>query len=154
MWLILYTASVVLVNVGFATFGAINTPFGAVHPMSLVVGIIFVLRDVAQARHGHSVVLAMAAGVAISYFMASPTVAIVSAAAFAASETIDWIIFSLMKHSSMRRRAIASSAVAAPIDSAIFLAGIGAWSAIGLIVMIFSKLVGVAVAIAFLDREK
>ena len=72
-----YLASMVLVNVGFAYVPLIH----GWPPMSLAVGLVFVLRDFAQREIGHRVILLMLAGAVLSYFMASPAIALASCAA-------------------------------------------------------------------------
>src|SRR5690606_40392935 len=62
------TCALPIFNVGF-----VHVPL--IHgwpPMSLAVGLVFVLRDFAQREVGHKVLFIMLIGAAISYLMASP----------------------------------------------------------------------------------
>ena len=93
MWMATYVISIVAVNVAFDVLPLIETPLGLFPPASIVVGTIFVFRDFAQRQNGHWVLGGMAVGLLLSYWMASPYVALASAAAFAVSELSDWLIY-------------------------------------------------------------
>lgn len=149
--LLLYIAFVVLVNIGFTYLPIYHTSFGSFAPMALVVGGLFVLRDYAQRSAGHWVFAAMAIGAILSYFMAAPYVAVASAMAFIASELVDWAVYTgLRDKATFGERILLSSIISAPVDSLVFLFGIGAFSIGTLCIMIASKLV---VAIFFFMRE-
>ena len=78
-----YIALIVLVNWLFTVLPLLPLPTGDMFPpASLVVGFIFVLRDYAQRAIGHWVIVAMFFAGALSYFMASPYVAVASVTAF------------------------------------------------------------------------
>ena len=137
---ILYIISIVIVNIGFVYVPLVPL-FGTMFPpMSLVVGIIFILRDYAQREIGHKVLAAMLIGGAISYFMADPYVAIASVTAFLISETVDWLVFTYTKRP-FRDRILISSSLGTPIDSAIFLTMIGAFSWVGCLLMTIAKMI-------------
>lgn len=139
---LLYIALIVAVNYGFSVVPLVKLPDGTMWPpLSLVVGFIFVVRDFAQREVGHKVLLAMLVGAALSYVMADPYVAIASTAAFLVSEVADWLIYSLTKRP-LRQRIIYSSLLSAPLDSAVFLFGIGHFSIAAVLTMTASKLVG------------
>ena len=78
-----YLFSVVLVNVGF-----VHMPQLAIL-WSVIVGGCFVLRDWCQHEYGHWSLGLMGIACVISFWLASPQVAIASAAAFGISEGID-----------------------------------------------------------------
>ncbi|MEE8394097.1 MAG: VUT family protein, partial [Rhodospirillales bacterium] len=101
---------------------------------------------------GHKVLGAMLVGVAISYFMASPMVAAASAAAFLVSELADWAVYSFTRRP-FSQRVLFSSLLGAPIDSAVFLWGMGILSPIALSAMTASKLLG-AVLVWWLIRRR
>ena len=139
---VLYIALIVAVNYAFTQVSPITLPDGTVwSPVSLIVGFVFVVRDFAQREIGHRVLLAMLAGAVLSYFMADPFVAVASAAAFAVSELADWTVYSFTKRS-LSQRILYSSALGAPIDSVVFLYGIGLLSATGVAAMTLSKMAG------------
>lgn len=149
----LYVALIVLVNYGFSVTPLVKLPDGTMWPpMSLVVGFIFVVRDFAQREVGHKVLIAMLVGAALSYVMADPHVAIASAAAFLVSEVADWLIYSLTKRP-LSQRIIYSSLLSAPLDSAVFLFGVGFFSVAGVVTMTISKLLG-AFAVWWLVRRR
>lgn len=150
---LLYIALIVAVNYGFSVAPLVKLPDGTMWPpLSLVVGFIFVLRDFAQREVGHKVLLAMLIGAALSYVMADPYVAVASAAAFLVSELADWLIYSLTKRP-LSQRIIYSSLLSAPLDSAVFLFGIGHFSIAGVVTMTASKLVG-AVIVWWMIRKR
>ncbi len=110
-------------------------------PISLVVGFVFVVRDYAQQRIGHHILWAMLIGCALSWFFATPTLALASAAAFAIGELADWAVFTFTK-TSFSRRILLSSLVGAPLDSMVFLTLVGIATPITFVTMTLSKLMG------------
>lgn len=144
-WTALYAVLIVVVNYGFSVVPLVKLPDGTMWPpMSLVVGFIFVARDFAQREIGHKVLLAMLVGVALSYVMANPYVAVASAAAFLVSELADWLVYSLTKRP-LSQRILYSSLLSAPLDSAVFLFVIQHFSIAGVVTMTISKLIGAAI---------
>jgi uncharacterized PurR-regulated membrane protein YhhQ (DUF165 family) len=126
-----YVASIVAVNWAFTLLPPL-TIFGAQVPSAtILVGVIFILRDFAQRAIGHGVLLAMGAGSALSYLLAGPEVALASGAAFAASELVDWAVYSFTRRP-FGQRILASSLLGTPVDSALFLARVsphrGRWA--------------------------
>ena len=150
----LYVALIVLVNYGFSVVPLVKLPDGTMWPpMSLVVGFIFVVRDFAQREIGHRVIIAMLIGAALSYVMADPYVAAASAAAFLVSEAADWLIYSLTKRP-FSQRILYSSLLSTPLDSAVFLFGIGHFSIAGVVTMTISKLAGAFVVWWLIRRRE
>ncbi len=141
----LYIALIVAVNYGFSVVPLVDLPGGDKWPpMTLVVGLIFVMRDFAQREIGHSVILAMLVAAAISYFMADPFVAIASLVAFLVSEFGDWAVYSCTKKP-FAQRILISSAISTPIDSAIFLYMLEIASVQAIVLMTLSKMIGALV---------
>ncbi len=139
---LVYIALIVAVNYGFTVVPLVKMPGGEMWPpMSLAVGFIFVVRDFAQREIGHRVLIAMLIGAALSYVMASPYVAIASAAAFLVSESADWLVYTVTKRP-LSQRILLSSVVGTPIDSVVFLYGIGHLTVSGVAAMTASKLAG------------
>lgn len=150
---ILYILLIVAVNYGFTVVPLVELPGGTKWPpMSLAVGFVFVLRDFAQREIGHRVLLAMLAGVTLSYFMADPFVAVASAAAFLVSELADWAVYSFTGRP-LSQRILLSSVVGTPIDSAVFLGIIGFLSPVGVVAMTASKMLG-ALIVWWLIRRR
>lgn len=149
MYSALYLISIVLINVGF-----VHVPL--IHgwpPMSLAVGLVFVLRDFAQREVGHKVLLIMLIGAAISYLMASPAVAIASCAAYLVSELVDWAVYTFSKRP-LAQRVLLSSALGTPVDSAVFLGLIGFFSVGGVVLMTASKMLAAFVVYFWLRKGK
>jgi uncharacterized PurR-regulated membrane protein YhhQ (DUF165 family) len=149
----LYVSLIVGVNYAFTVVPLIELPDGTMWPpVALAVGFVFVVRDFAQREIGHKVLLAMLAGVLISYYMADPYIAMASAAAFLVSELADWAVYSFTRRP-LSQRVLYSSVLGAPIDSAVFLGGIGLLSPVGVAAMTASKLLG-AVLVWWLLRRR
>jgi len=151
---LLYVALIVAVNYGFSVVPLVKLPDGTMWPpLSLVVGFIFVARDFAQREVGHRVLLAMLIGAALSYVMADPYVAVASTAAFLVSELADWLVYSLTKRP-LNQRIIYSSLLSAPLDSAVFLFGIGHFSTVAVLTMTASKLVGAVIVWRMISKRE
>ena len=136
-----YIILIVLVNWGFTVVPLIPILGEMFPPMSLAVGLIFVLRDFAQREIGHKVIGAMLIGGLLSYFMADPFVAIASVTAFLISESADWAVYTWTKKP-FAQRILISSMVSTPIASAVFLAMIGHFSILAVVLMTISKMIG------------
>jgi len=150
---VLYIALIVGINYAFTAMPLVRLPDGTLWPpVSLVVGFVFVARDFAQREIGHRVLLAMLAGAVVSYFMASPVVAMASAAAFLVSELADWAVYSFTRRP-LSQRILFSSALGAPLDSLVFLSGVGILSAAGVAAMTASKMAG-ALVVWWLIRRR
>lgn len=135
-----YLAAILGANLGFSYLPMIALPGGQMlAPMSFVVGAVFVLRDLAQRELGHKVLLVMGVGLAASYIMADPFVAIASAVAFAISELADWLVYTLTKKP-LAQRILFSSLIGTPVDSAVFMLVAGFFSLPGLLIMTTSKM--------------
>lgn len=142
---LLYVASVVILNIGFSYVPLIPTDFGLLSPMAVVAGGVFVIRDYAQRKAGHWVLLAMIAATLLSYLLADPFVAVASAAAFITSELADYALYSFTKKP-FHKRVLWSSAVSTPIDTVVFLYGINNFTVGTFVLMVLSKMIA-AVAI-------
>ena len=94
----------------------------SLHPMTMVTGMVFVVRDFVQREMGHRVLILMAIAVAWSFFYAWPVIALASGIAFAVSELVDWLVFTFTKYR-LSTRILISSALAAPVDTTVFLYG-------------------------------
>mgnify|MGYP000353010910 CR=1 FL=1 len=140
-----YLASIIIVNFAFTYLPMISLPFGQTIPVgTFLVGFIFVLRDFSQREIGAYVYLAMLIGVALSYLMADPFVALASAVAFGVSELVDALVFTYTKKP-MRDRVLISSAASTPLDSIVFLGMLGMLNWFGLVVMVCVKMLGAIV---------
>lgn len=133
-WAYLYVALIPFLN---WTFGKnlpqadLTTMFGGVfgeaspilfNPLTIATGMVFVVRDFVQREMGHRVLVLMALAIAWSFYYSFPLIALASATAFAISETVDWLLFTFTKYR-LSTRILLSSALAAPIDTTVFLFG-------------------------------
>ena len=152
-WVLIYIASIVIVNYAFSILPILPLGEGIVIPSAtFLVGLIFVFRDFAQKEVGHYVISAMLLAGALSYFLASPTIAIASVTAFLVSEFADWGVYSFTGRP-FPQRVLLSSALATPIDSALFLYMIGFFSIQGVIIMTLVKMVG-ALTVWWIIRKR
>lgn len=148
-----YIALIVGVNYAFAATPLVELPSGDLWPpASLLVGFIFVVRDFAQRRVGHHILWAMLAGCVVSWHMASPQLAVASAAAFAVGELGDWALFTFTRKP-FSQRILISSLLGAPLDSLVFLLFIGLATPWSIVIMSLSKLVG-SLLVFFLVRRR
>ena len=92
------------------------------NPLTIATGMVFVVRDFVQREMGHRVLILMALAIAWSFYYSWPVIALASGIAFAISETADWLIFTFTKYR-LSTRILLSSALAAPIDTTVFLYG-------------------------------
>lgn len=134
-WAYMYVALIPFLN---WTFGRPEIPkvdltpmfggvFGAEHaiifnPLTIATGMVFVVRDFVQREMGHRVLILMALAIGWSFYYSFPAIALASGIAFAISETSDWLIFTFTKYR-LSTRILLSSALAAPIDTTVFLFG-------------------------------
>ncbi|CAD5198452.1 VUT family protein [Pseudomonas sp. FEN] len=136
LFLIAYIASVVLINFAFSAAPQLDIIWSAWG------GLVFVLRDMVQTRFGHGAIVAMIAALLLSYFTSEPAIALASATAFAVSECIDWLVFSLTKRA-LHDRLWISSALSIPLDTFIFFGLIGALTPGVILTALGSKFAGV-----------
>ena len=153
-----YLLLIPAVNWSFAHTPTYVLPIGgAWTPFSIVTGLVLVFRDLAQREVGHYIALPLTIGIAISFAMAPPEIALASALAFAVSEMIDWAIFTFTKRP-LSKRILWSCGVSAPFDTAIFLIGAnmavpGIFSWVTLMTSVASKWSG-AVVVYYIVRRR
>jgi len=118
---LIYVMLVPLINWAFA-----HTPFyklpdgGDWSPFSILVGMVLVVRDFSQREIGHYVFVPLVIGVALSFWLAAPGIAIASASAFLVSELADWAVYTFTRLP-LSTRVLLSSLMGVPIDTLIFL---------------------------------
>jgi hypothetical protein len=138
----------------------------SLHPMTMVTGMVFVIRDFVQREMGHRVLILMAIAVAWSFFYAWPVIALASGIAFAISEGVDWLLFTFTRYR-LSTRILLSSALAAPVDTTVFLYGadLAKQMELGLepgnslhiwnwIVFVIGKMVGAVIVSAIVRRRE
>lgn len=93
--LLAYLASILGANWAITYIGIVPVGFGLLAPAGVyAVGVTLTLRDLVQWSLGKPAALvALTVGAVLSYFIADPTVATASAAAFLVSELIDFVVF-------------------------------------------------------------
>lgn len=121
--LALFLLSIPFANHWLAAHGLWNSPFGLVPSAVWVVAFSFVLRDFAQITLGRPWAwAAIAVGTVLSWWLASPTLAIASGAAFLWSESTDAAVFTPLASRGRFALGVALSGIAASaVDSAIFM---------------------------------
>lgn len=137
-FLIAYISSVVLINYAFSSAPHLDVIWSAWG------GLVFILRDMVQTRYGHGALVAMLAALVLSYVTSQPAIALASATAFAVSELIDWLVFSITRRP-LRDRLWLSSALSIPVDTFIFFGMIGALTPVVVGTAMASKFAGVTV---------
>lgn len=145
-----YVLAILLLNLGFSYVPMVDLGFGMLSPMAVLAGLVFVLRDFAQRDVGHYVLIGMAAGAGLSFWLADPFVAYASVAAFAISELMDWALYTITKKP-FHERVLVSSLVSTPVDTAVFLLLINGMTVGTFVLMVIAKMLA-AVLIWALNR--
>ena len=130
IWAFIYVALIPFLNWSFGVIpeaqivapGGDYAPGIALHPMTMVTGMVFVIRDFVQREMGHKVLILMGIAVAWSFFYSWPVIALASGIAFAISEMVDWMVYTFTKYR-LSTRILISSALATPVDTTVFLYG-------------------------------
>lgn len=133
-------------------------PNWAFNPVTIVTGLVLVVRDFAQREIGHEVLIAMMVALALTALAAGPELALASGGAFAISELVDWALFTFSKYK-LSTRVLLSSALAAPLDTTLFLYGAsfirdGQLTMPNIVMSISGKMVGALVIWWFLKRRE
>lgn len=152
--ILVYIALIAGVNWAFAIVPPLELPGGDLwSPVALIVGFVFVVRDFAQRKAGHHILWAMLAGILISWWMASPELALASAIAFAVGELSDWALYTFTRKP-FSERILLSSLLGAPLDSLVFLTLIGIASPASVAMMSISKLAGAFLVFLLVRRRE
>lgn len=134
-----YIATIPAANWAVAHYGAVPVGFGLAAPAGVyAVGVALVLRDLAREAAGRAaVVAAIAVGALLSWLLATPALALASAAAFAVSESLDFAVYEPLRERGLTVAMLASNAVGLAADSLIFL-----WLAFGSLTFLPGQLLG------------
>lgn len=118
-----YIACIVLANVLTEHLGLVPIGFGLmVTAGTFAAGGVLLARNVTQDATGRAViVLLMLAGCGLSWWLASPQLAVASAVAFALSETADMAVYTPLRARGWSRAVAAASLVGAVVDTFAFL---------------------------------
>lgn len=175
-WALIYVALIPFLNWSFGIIPEfqIIAPTGSgltaqgvsLHPMTMVTGMVFVVRDFVQREMGHRVLIVMAMAIAWSFYYAWPVIALASGIAFAISEGVDWLLFTFTKYR-LSTRILLSSSLAAPVDTTVFLFGadLAKQMELGMdpgnslhvwnwIVFVIGKMVGAVIVSAIIRRRE
>ncbi|NXY99557.1 VUT family protein [Streptomyces sp. BR123] len=134
-----YIATIPAANLAVTHYGAVPVGLGYLAPAGVyVVGLAFVLRDLARETAGRTATLAaIGIGAALSWWLADPALALASAAAFALAETLDFAVYEPLRKRGLVVAMLASNAVGLLADSLIFL-----WLAFGSLAYLPGQLLG------------
>lgn len=124
-----YLGSIVAANWLTANYGFVPVGFGlAATAGTFAAGLAFVARDAVQDAAGRiGVLVALVLGALLSWWVATPALAVASAAAFGLSELADMAIYTPLRRRGYVRAALASNVVGSVVDTIAFLllAGFG-----------------------------
>ena len=127
LWAVGFVATVLAANYATTRWGLVPVGFGLVTTAgTYFAGAAFVLRDSLQDASTAAFVLAViAAGAGLSWFVASPSIALASGLAFALSEAADLGVYTPLREHGYLGAALASNVVGALVDTYVFLAVAG-----------------------------
>jgi|688.fasta_scaffold01758_30 uncharacterized PurR-regulated membrane protein YhhQ (DUF165 family) len=157
-WTVVYIAAMPLTNWLFGYIGVLPVPGTSYvwHPLSIIVGLWLVLRDLAHREIGdRAIFVPIAIGMGLSYLTSDPRIATASAIAFLASEMIDYAIFR-WTNAPLGKRILLSSAASVPVDTVLFSGiafGLAAINPVTLTIMLVAKMAGAVVVAYFLWRR-
>ncbi len=155
-WAMIYVALIPFVNWSFGWAPNIALPFApefGFNPVTIVTGLVLVVRDFTQQEMKHRVLFAMLIGVGWSFYYASPNIALASATAFAIAELVDWALFTFTRFR-LSTRIMLSSTIAAPLDTTIFLLGAKFLTFPNWLMSIIGKLFGAAIVSAIVRSRE
>ncbi|WP_203230630.1 VUT family protein [Agromyces humi] len=121
--LAVYIGAIVAANILSANFGLVPVGFGlVVSAGTYAAGFALLSRDFVHTYLGvRGVLLGMAVGLALSWFLATPALALASAVAFLVAEVADMLVFLWARPRGFVRAALISNCVSAPVDTVLFL---------------------------------
>lgn len=152
-----YVLVIVAANWMSSAFGLVPI-FGLfVTAGTFAAGLALILRDAVQVGLGSKVVIvAILAGVGLSYVTSSPAIALASGMAFLVSEVVDLSVFTPLRRRSLAGAVLLSSVVSAPVDTILFLYLAGfpvTWQAVlGQFIVKTALALGVAIVLAIRHR--
>jgi uncharacterized PurR-regulated membrane protein YhhQ (DUF165 family)/predicted DNA-binding transcriptional regulator AlpA len=149
---LVFAATVVAANWLTARYGVIDVGLGLTATAgTFAAGATLLVRDWVHQAAGRAAVYAcIAVGAALSIGPAGPRLAAASVVAFVTAELVDLLVFQQLRSRGTLRAALLSNAVAAPIDTTLFLtvAGLPVWP--GLPGQLWAKMLVTAVPLAVL----
>lgn len=151
-----YIASIVAANVMTNAFGLVTIVGLTVTAGTFVAGTALILRDAVQETGGKGLLfVGITAGAVLSAVTSTPELAVASALAFAASELVDLAIYTPLSRKSVPVAVLASSVIAAPVDTVLFLhlAGFGVTDDAVMGQFVVKTLIAAAVAVGLSWRS-
>ncbi len=122
-----YLSSIMLANFLVLQFGLVNH-FGLTFPAgAYAIGITFTARDFVQRKYGKWKCWIWMGVASIITALFAPKIAFASVSAFLISEGIDWLIYTLMPGSFVRR-IFMSNIIGIPLDSIVFVTILFGWN--------------------------
>jgi uncharacterized PurR-regulated membrane protein YhhQ (DUF165 family) len=121
--LAVYIGAILAANILSANFGLVPVGFGlVVSAGTYAAGFALLSRDFVHTYLGvRGVLLGMAVGLVLSWFLATPALAMASAVAFLVAELADMLVFLWARPRGFVRAALISNCVSAPVDTVLFL---------------------------------
>jgi queuosine precursor transporter len=118
-----YVLVILAANYLTAWFGLVPAGFGLlVTAGTYAAGLALLARDVVQREAGlPAVVACIAAGGILSWWLATPRLAVASVVAFLLAESLDTLVFTPLERHGWNRAVIASNVVGAIVDTFVFL---------------------------------
>lgn len=119
----IYVAAIVAANVMTFHFGLVPVGFGLVVTAgTYAAGFALLARDFVHRYAGIWWVLGgIAFGIALSWWLASPAIALASAVAFGVAELVDLLVYVKVRPRGFVKAALISNIIAAPVDTVLFL---------------------------------
>lgn len=136
-----YLGTIVAANWAVSRFGAVPVGLGLMAPAGVYfAGLAFTLRDLLHEVVGRAgVVVAILLGAGLSFIVASPALAVASAAAFGLSELVDLAVYEPLRRRRWLAGVVLSNAAGLVVDSILFL-----WLAFGSLSFLWGQVVGKA----------
>lgn len=118
-----YIASIVLANVLTERYGLVPVGFGLLATAgTFAAGFTLLTRNLTQDAVGRLIVFGlMTVGCALSWWLASPQLAVASAVAFALSETTDMAVYTPLRRRGWSRAVLAAAFLGGLVDTLVFL---------------------------------
>lgn len=118
-----YIGAILAANILSAHFGLVSVGFGLlVSAGTYAAGFALLSRDFVHRYLGlPGVAAGILTGLVLSWFLATPALALASATAFFLAEIADLLVFLWIRPRGFARAALASNVVSAPIDTVLFL---------------------------------
>lgn len=117
-----YVITVVTANWASAHWSALVLGSLVIPAGTLWAGVVFTVRDLLHEALGTAGVTgAVVVGAGLSWLLASPHIAVASVAAFAVSETLDSLLYAVLRGSSRLRAVLGSNLLGLVVDSVLFV---------------------------------